>query len=106
MQNKPTINLKNDNFGAVLNCAVRYSLGRHTYMPGLVMDFIGPLLPYVSDRTLWCMERDIKDFVEPYAECPPKSIDERTVEKEIKRERVDSSGTPNCGAKMEVPNGD
>lgn len=86
------------------------------------MDFIGPLLPYVSDRTLWCMERDIKGFVEPYAKCPPKSIidkmdieqwerflqavqqaiDERTVEKEIKRERVDSSGTPNCGAKMEV----
>lgn len=60
MQTKPTIDLKNDNFGAVLNCAVRYSLGRHTYMPGLVMDFIGPLLPYVSDRTLWCMERDIE----------------------------------------------
>ena len=125
MQNKPTINLKNDNFGAILNCAVRYSLGRRTYMPGLVMDFVGPLLPYVSDRTLWCMERDIKDFVEPYAECPPKSIidkmdieqwerflqavwkaiDERTAEKEIKRERVDLSGIHyclNCGAKMEL----
>lgn len=126
MQTKPTIDLKNDNFGAILNCAVRYSLGRNTYMPGLVMDFIGPLLPYVSDRTLWCMERDIKDFVEPYAKCPPKSIidkmeieqwerflqvvqqaiDERTVEKEIKRERVDSSGTTNCGVRMEVPNDD
>lgn len=75
---EPTINLKNDNFGAVLNCAVRYSLGRRTYMPGLVMDFVGPLLPYISDKALWCLERDIKGFVELYAaECPPKSIIDR-----------------------------
>lgn len=29
-----------DDFGAILNAAVRYSLGRRTYMPGLVTDWI------------------------------------------------------------------
>lgn len=58
---KPIINLSSDDFGTVLNCAIRYSLGRQTYMPHLVMDFIRPLLPYLSERTLWCIERDIKE---------------------------------------------
>jgi len=54
-----TIDLSDDFFGAVLNCAVRYCLGRQSYMPGLVMDFIRPLLPHLSNKTLWCMEKDI-----------------------------------------------
>jgi len=29
-----------DNFGAVLNCAIRYCLGRRTYMPELATRFI------------------------------------------------------------------
>ena len=48
-----------DEFGAVLNCAVRYCIGRRTYMPKLVMDVIRPLLPALTDKTLWCFERDI-----------------------------------------------
>lgn len=62
---KPRIDLSDDFFGAVLNCAVRYSLGRNTYMPGLVIDFITPLLPYLSDKTLWCFEKDVKDCFAP-----------------------------------------
>lgn len=58
---KPSIDLEDDEFGTVLNCAVRYSLGRQTYMPHLVMDFIRPLLPHLSDRTMWCLERDIRE---------------------------------------------
>ncbi len=50
-----------DNFGAVLNCAVRYSIGRQTYMPSLVVGFITPLLPHVSDRTLYVLDQDITD---------------------------------------------
>ena len=49
-----------DEFGAVLNCAVRYCIGRRTYMPKLVMDVIRPLLPALTDKTLWCFERDIE----------------------------------------------
>ena len=48
-----------DDFGAVLNCAVRYALGRRTYMPHLVIDYIVPILPSLTDKTLWCFERDL-----------------------------------------------
>lgn len=45
---------QNNDFGAVLICAVRYCIGRQTYMPGLVIDFIRPF-----SKTLTVMERDI-----------------------------------------------
>lgn len=61
MQNKPQIDLSDDDFGAVLNCAVRYAIGRRTYMPGLVIDYITPLLPYLNNKTLWCFDQDIAD---------------------------------------------
>lgn len=49
--------------GAVLNCAVRYSLGRASYMPGLVMDEIRPMLAGLTAKTLSCMERDIREWM-------------------------------------------
>lgn len=75
---KPAIKLDNDDFGAILNCAVRYACGRQSYMPSLVIDFITPLLPYLSNRTLWCFDQDLTDRkYEPY-ENPfgDKNIDE------------------------------
>ena len=30
-------------------------------MPKLVMDFISPLLPYVSDETLYNLEKDVRE---------------------------------------------
>ena len=53
------IEADDDFFGAVLNCAVRYALGRRSYMPGLVIDWIRPRLPLLSDKTLWCFSQDI-----------------------------------------------
>lgn len=55
----PVIALDDDDFGAILNCAVRYSIGRNTYMPHLVTEFIKPLLPYLNDKTVHCISRDI-----------------------------------------------
>ena len=49
-----------DEFGAVLNCAVRYCIGRRTYMPKLVMDVIRPLLPALTDKTLLVFNLDIE----------------------------------------------
>ena len=62
MQINP-INPKDDFFGAALNCAVRYCLGRSSYMPGLVMDEISPMLPHLSPKALWCFERDIQEWL-------------------------------------------
>lgn len=53
-------NTFSDEFGAVLNCAVRYCIGRRTYMPKLVMNVIRPLLPDLSDKTLWVFKKDIE----------------------------------------------
>lgn len=60
-KNAPVIDPADDEFGAVLNCAVRYAIGRRTYMPGLVIDFITPLLPRLSSKTLWCLDKDITE---------------------------------------------
>lgn len=56
---KPVIRLDDDNFGAVLNWAVRYCLGRMSYAPSMTIEFITPLLPYLSDKTLGCFHQDI-----------------------------------------------
>lgn len=56
------INVQDVVFGVVLNCAVRYAVGRKTYMPGLVIDFITPLVPHLNDKSYlyeifwkWCV---------------------------------------------------
>lgn len=59
---KITLSPDIDEFGAVLNCAVRYCLGRMTYMPGLVTDWImshcGGML---TSKTLYVMRKDIEE---------------------------------------------
>lgn len=53
------INVEDDDFGCILNCAIRYAIGRRTYITSLVCDFITPLLPHLSSRTLKIIESDI-----------------------------------------------
>ena len=50
-----------DEFGAVCNCAVRYCLGRRSYMPSLVCGYLTPLLSKLDDNTLFCFKRDIEE---------------------------------------------
>jgi len=57
----PVVAANDDDFGCILNCAVRYSLGRQTYMPHVVISYIRPILPYLTNRTLFCIERDIRE---------------------------------------------
>lgn len=40
------------NFETILLCAVRYAIGRKSYMPSMVIDYITPLLPYLSEDVL------------------------------------------------------
>ena len=55
------IDPRDDDFGAICNCAVRYAVGRRTYMPILVINFITPHLSELSDKTLWCFQRDLME---------------------------------------------
>lgn len=49
-----------EDFELVLVCAVRYCIGRQTYMPSLVQGQIRPLLPELGFGTLNIMRNDIK----------------------------------------------
>jgi len=60
-ERKASIDVSDDFFGTILNCAVRYAIGRQSYMPRLVVDFITPLIPRLSGKTLWCFDKDITD---------------------------------------------
>ncbi len=55
------VNPATADFGSVLVCAVRYAIGRQTYMPALVAGFIRPLIPNLDDGALM----GIYDAVEP-----------------------------------------
>lgn len=49
------------NFETILLCAVRYAIGRQTYIPSLVIDYITPLLPYLSEDVLKLIANEITE---------------------------------------------
>ena len=51
----------NDDFEMILCCAVRYALGRMTYIPSEVTEYITPLLCYLSNKTIEIFKRDIHE---------------------------------------------
>ena len=50
------------NFESILVCAVRYAIGRKSYMPSMVIDYITPLLPYLSDNILRLIANEITEY--------------------------------------------
>lgn len=56
-------------FGTLVVCAVRYCLGRRTYMPELVCNYVRPLLPYLDERTIGCVERDVRECKDYGMDC-------------------------------------
>lgn len=56
-----SIKVDEQDFGTVCVCALRYAMGRETYMPVLVRDFVRPLLNLFSDKTLSVMIMDCED---------------------------------------------
>lgn len=50
--------------------SLRYTLGRMSYAPCVCIDFLTPLIPELSNKTLWCMSRDIEEheFTRPLME--------------------------------------
>lgn len=58
--NDKQIEVSDHDFGLILNCAVRYSLGRRTYMPHIITAFISPLLTHIDDNALYVMIDDIE----------------------------------------------
>lgn len=55
---------RDDDFGgAVLNWAVRYSLGRYTYAPDLTIRVIRPMLPDCSTKTVTVFVQDVGEWL-------------------------------------------
>jgi hypothetical protein len=50
-----------DEFEMILVCAVRYACGRQTYMPSVVIHYITPLIPYLSDKALNVIHKDLQE---------------------------------------------
>lgn len=48
-------------FGTICICAVRYALGRETYMPSLVQQFVIRNLNLIDGYSLAVMVRDVKE---------------------------------------------
>lgn len=59
-RNQPFV-LIDDDFGEMMNWAVRYALGRRTYAVGDTCRFVKSVLPYLDHKTLFVMARDIKE---------------------------------------------
>lgn len=58
-KNKTQVPIDYD-FGLILNCAVRYAIGRMTYMPSTVIRYITPLLPKLDDKTIDVFIQDLE----------------------------------------------
>ena len=54
------------NYETMMICALRYSIGRETYMPDIAIGYIRNVVPYLSANTLYVMSRDIEEEVARY----------------------------------------
>lgn len=59
---KKTISISRD-LELIFICAIRYCIGRRTYMPSLIQDYIKPLLPSLTDNFLEVVSQDMIDNV-------------------------------------------
>lgn len=48
-----------DDFGCIINSALRYAISRHTYMPGVVVDFIRRYINIIDTKTIDVTIKDI-----------------------------------------------
>lgn len=61
MSSKPNTVEIDDTFGQMMVSAVRYALGRQTYIVSTTTRYITHLLPKLDNHNIACMERDIRE---------------------------------------------
>ena len=49
-----------DDFGCIINSAVRYAIGRHTYMPGVVCNFVRKYINILDMKTIEDINQELK----------------------------------------------
>lgn len=55
-----TVEIDNEDFGAMVISAVRYAFGRRTYITSWTVEYFTPLLPYLTSHTLWVLNEDFE----------------------------------------------
>lgn len=55
-----------DDFGCMVNCAVRYALGRETHMPNRIISFVKKHIGDFDQKTISAMIEDIEKHTKPY----------------------------------------
>ncbi len=53
-----------EEFGMIVTCAIRYAIGRMTYIPSAVCEFTLRYLPMLDNKTIFVMIRDITEVME------------------------------------------
>ena len=74
-------------FRLILLSAMRYAMGRNTYMPIVVADYIKRHRQFLDDKFLVLATDDIRRQLEDYAECDPNSNLWRSLLDALKAER-------------------
>lgn len=64
------ISRKDNNGGLVLVCAVRYALGRYTYMPEHIIGELSSMIKDIPTRSLRIIAMDIEDEIKMYDRTP------------------------------------
>ena len=82
----------NKNFETILLCAVRYAIGRRTYIPSLVIDYITPLLPYLSEDVLKLLANEITKYEAYEGALGDEMIDRPYWEQFLRKIRLEIGG--------------
>ena len=53
-------------FELMMISALRYAIGRESYMPGVTIDYIRYLIPQLSANTIYVMQLDIRETIVSY----------------------------------------
>ena len=86
------IDIEQDNLGILCICAIRYCMGRQTYMPELVRGIVKPLLQKLSDSDISVMIDDSKSqwvFGDERIDKPGWMLWRGVLEREVKRRAED-----------------
>ena len=82
----------NKDFETILLCAVRYAIGRRTYIPSLVIDYITPLLPYLSEDVLKLLANEITKYEAYEGALGDEMIDRPYWEQFLRKIRLEIGG--------------
>ena len=80
------------NFETILLCAVRYAIGRRTYIPSLVIDYMTPLLPYLSEDVLKLLANEITKYEAYEGALGDEMIDRPYWEQFLRKIRLEIGG--------------